>query len=63
MTKQYWVIGGEYEDTSFSRIRDARAMGPFPTYGQALSVWREMSIETRPRANTRFTIAENAATA
>ncbi len=61
MTKQYWVIGGEYRDTGFQHIVDgtSRVYGPFTTYDEARSAWRDQANETRHLATTRFTIVSN----
>jgi hypothetical protein len=58
MSKQFWVIGGEYADTRFDRLVNggAKALGPYPSYDAALEAWREISVETRPIAHVRFTI-------
>ncbi len=60
-TRQFWVIGGEFRDTSFSEIVDGavEAFGPFPTYDTALRLWKERSQATRPLAHVRYTIAVN----
>ena len=59
-TQQFWVIGGEFRDTSFSEmIADAEAFGPFPSYDKALQLWKERSQATRPLAHVRYTIATN----
>ena len=60
---QYWVIGGEYRDTSFRELTgaNAEAVGPFADYDAALRVWRERSIATRPQTHMRYTIAVNTA--
>ena len=62
-SRQYWVIGGEYRDTSFRELTDrpAEAVGPFADYDQALAVWRERSLATRPQPHVRYTIAVNTA--
>jgi len=59
--RQYWVIGGEYRDTSFRELTEppAEAVGPFADYDQALTVWRERSLATLPQAHVRYTIAVN----
>jgi hypothetical protein len=59
MSKQYWVIGGEYADTRFEQLVNggARALGPFASYDVALMAWREIAIATRSLAHTRYTIA------
>jgi hypothetical protein len=59
MSSVYWVIGGEYSDTHFTKIVEgsAKAFGPFRNYDDAKRVWREHSLESRHQAHTRFTIA------
>jgi hypothetical protein len=60
-TRQFWVIGGEFRDTSFSEIVDGEveAFGPFTSYDRALQLWKERSQATRPLAHVRYTIAVN----
>jgi hypothetical protein len=60
-TRQFWVIGGEFRDTSFSEIVDGEveAFGPFASYDSALRLWKERSQATRPLAHVRYTIAVN----
>jgi hypothetical protein len=59
-TQQFWVIGGEFRDTSFNEmIEEAQAFGPFPSYDTALQLWKERSQATRPLAHVRYTIATN----
>jgi hypothetical protein len=59
MSKQFWVIGGEYADTRFEQLVNggAKALGPYPSYDAALEAWREISVATRPVAHMRYTIA------
>ncbi len=59
MTKQFWVIGGEYADTRFERLVNggANALGPYASYDAALAAWREIAVATRPIAHMRYTIA------
>jgi hypothetical protein len=61
--RQYWVVGGEYRDTSFRELCEgcAQAVGPFADYDQALRVWRERSVASRPQPHVRYTIAVNTA--
>jgi hypothetical protein len=60
INRQFWVIGGEFEDTSFRTMHGpADACGPFASYDEALRVWRERSDETRCQAHVRYTIAAN----
>jgi len=57
---QYWVVGGEFRDTQFSELcGPAEAVGPFPSYDAAFKVWKDRSVQTRPNAHMRFTIAAN----
>ena len=61
--RQYWVIGGEYADTSFRHLSQAETFGPFDSYEAALATWRARSAETRPLSQVRYTIAVNTARA
>lgn len=63
MTTKFWIVGGEYRDTSFSEIVTGTQCldGPFPTYETALSQWRRMAGETRSNACARYTIAQETA--
>ena len=65
MQKQFWVIGGEYRDTSFVDLIDgtSRVFGPFRDYNEARAQWGEQSMARRSEATTRFTIVSNAAAA
>ncbi|MDX2103417.1 MAG: hypothetical protein EAZ99_12295 [Alphaproteobacteria bacterium] len=60
MGKQYWVIGGEFEDTSFTQLSNggAKIFGPFHCYETARRQWDEISIAHRPQATVRFQITE-----
>ena len=62
MPKQYWVIGGEYQDADFHQIEDGsyRVFGPFRSYEDANEVWRQRSEASRSRAYTRYSIVANA---
>jgi len=62
-TTQYWVVGGEYRDTSFRELCEgpAEAHGPFADYESALKIWREHAVESRPHALVRYIITANAA--
>ena len=58
--RQFWVIGGEFNDTGFTALRSRPdAIGPFGSYEDAFKVWHDRSIETRSEAHTRYTIAAN----
>ena len=55
----YWVIGGEYADTSFRQLNGAPAevLGPFQSYDDALQTWRTRTRDSMPSVLTRYTIA------
>src|SRR3546814_3114902 len=55
-TMAYWVIGGEYTDTSFTHIVGGDAeerIGPFKDYDTAKSVWARLAWQHVDDANTR----------
>jgi hypothetical protein len=56
---RYWVVGGEYADTTFERLSEegASVFGPFGSYDDARHVWEAKTLESRPLALVRFTIA------
>jgi len=62
MTQEFWVVGGLYRDTTFSRLEDggAEAYGPFGGYDEALRTWAEHSARTRSLAAARYSIVATA---
>lgn len=59
--RQYWVIGGEYESTTFKRIADGKQEtreGPFDNYDAALKVWQTLAWQTVDNALAHFHIEE-----
>ena len=62
MQQQFWVIGADYRDLQFREVVDgtSRVHGPFGTYRDAASVWRQDAMATRYKATTRYTIVVNA---
>lgn len=55
----YWVIGGEYTDTSFTLIKGGDAeerIGPFRDYDTAKSVWAKLAWQHVDEANVRYRI-------
>ena len=61
---RYWVIGGEYTDTSFSTIAGGapeRRHGPFATYEAAKAEWARLAWENVDDAHSRFRIVEEEA--
>jgi hypothetical protein len=65
MTKEFWVIGGEYASVEFREVvaGTERVFGPFRSYDEANQVWRERSLASRSSATTRFSIVANASAA
>jgi len=56
---QYWVIGGEYKDTTFRELIPGKAeerLGPFPSYEAAHKVWATRAWATVDNALMRFRI-------
>lgn len=60
MRTKYWIVGGEYSDTSFDRLLDgtAEVKGPFATRESAMDEWRRLASATKASCHTRYTIAE-----
>ncbi|WP_445679447.1 DUF4170 domain-containing protein [Radicibacter daui] len=58
--RRFWVIGGRYEDTGFTRLESAgpAAEGPFFSYEAARAVWTRLMAEAGGDACLRYTIAE-----
>ena len=56
---RYWVVGGEYTDTSFKELvpgaREERR-GPFAAYAEAFRVWSERARATIDDATIRYRI-------
>lgn len=61
----YWVIGGEYTDTSFTVIKGGDAeqkIGPFPDYDTAKSIWGKLAWQHVDDAHVRYRILHEDAT-
>lgn len=57
--KRYWVVGGEYADTSFSKLAPGKAeerLGPFDGYNEALKAWSGRAWSTVDNAQTRYVL-------
>jgi hypothetical protein len=58
---KYWVVGGEYADTSFRRlaagVKEER-LGPFKSYREAYQAWQARARATIDDATVRFRIVE-----
>lgn len=59
---RYWIVGGEYADTSFTRLVDGteRVMGPYESRENAMAAWQQLAEATRSNCHARFSIAEEA---
>jgi hypothetical protein len=57
-TKRFWVVGGEYADTSFQSLTcgQATVAGPFESEEAAKAAWRGMYDRQPCSALTRFSI-------
>jgi hypothetical protein len=56
---EYWVVGGRYADTGFSRMAGGGAeerLGPFKSEHEALDVWRAKAWQTVDDALARYRI-------
>lgn len=54
---RFWVVGGEYQDTSFDRSVNGEAwFGPFDEYEEAKKVWQRQAWKTVDDATTRYRI-------
>lgn len=56
--QRYWVIGGEYKDTSFEAVAAGReeCFGPFDSFEQAKKEWARLAWSTVDNATTRYRI-------
>ena len=64
--KRFWVVGGEFTDTSFTRlVGDGvyECYGAFDSYAEARAVWRAKAMQTADASLYRFSIEEEDATA
>lgn len=60
--KSYWVVGGEYADTSFTKMQSGKELevyGPFDKWEAALGFWRGMTAKSVDDAQVRYDIREN----
>ena len=60
--KTYWVIGGEYAETSFTRMQSGKELevyGPFDRWDEALGFWRGLTSKSVDDALVRYDIREN----
>jgi hypothetical protein len=56
----YWVIGGEYENAEFARLRGAgESYGPFPDFAAARREWQARTMATIDNALVRYLIVDD----
>ena len=58
---QFWVVGGEYKDTSFSKLAPGvqeQGYGPFASYADAYQTWFSHARATIDDATVRYRIVE-----
>ena len=63
---RFWVVGGEYTDTSFTRLAAGareECYGPFESYGEAYRTWSTRARATIDDATVRYRIIEDRAAA
>ena len=62
MCERFWIIGGEFRDTSFAELvaGTERLLGPYMSREQALTAWRGLADETRSLCTARFTVVAEA---
>ena len=55
---EYWVVGGRYADTGFTRSAGGveERIGPFKSEREALDVWRQKAWETADDALARYRV-------
>ena len=49
MSKNFWIVGGEYHDTAFTRLRPGTQTihGPYHSYDDALAHWKRITHDTK----------------
>ncbi len=60
--KSYWVIGGEYANSSFTTMQSGKELevyGPFDKWEEALGFWRGLTSKSVDDALVRYDIREN----
>ena len=57
-TERYWVVGGEYSNTSFTTLKSGHpdVAGPFDTREEARAAWKRLSEKTRSCATAKYAI-------
>jgi hypothetical protein len=64
MPERFWIIGGEFRDTSFAELvaGTERLLGPYANRDAALRAWRGLADETKSLCTARFTVVAEAGT-
>ncbi|MGE5147984.1 MAG: DUF4170 domain-containing protein [Candidatus Eiseniibacteriota bacterium] len=65
MPESYWVVGGEYTDTSFTKVAgngEEERVGPFTSYAEARRQWAARSMAQVDNALVRYRIDKRGAT-
>jgi len=60
---RYWIVGGEYADTSFTRLAPGKAeerYGPYASYNEAYAAWSARARATIDDATIRYRIVAEA---
>ncbi len=62
MIQEYWVVGGKYRDSNFVELSEGcgELQGPFTSYDEALTAWRERANLTRAEATARYSVVVTA---
>ena len=62
MIQEYWVVGGSYRDANFADLQEGTGelIGPFTSYDDALTSWRERTARTRAQATVRYSVVVTA---
>ena len=58
---EYWVVGGEYVDSSFAALLPGRSperYGPYRSYDEARKEWQARTMATIDNALIRYRIIE-----
>lgn len=61
MSSQWFVVGGDYTDTSFSQVvggTEEERLGPFSSYDQARTAWQQRAWATVDSCTKRYRIVE-----
>jgi len=62
MIHEFWVVGGSYRDANFADLHDGSGelYGPFISYDDAFTSWRDRTAKTRSQATVRYSIVVTA---